>query len=150
VAVARSDELTVVGREEINGHPCVVLDGREHFPSGYSSPQRWWLAEDMDYAVLRTAHMGGAVPGYSWAEFTYEPDPEVGWRLASWEVGVDPYGSHILNVVEEIEFNADVPDSLFACFPPGTRVRDGDLDVVYVVGEPSEAERNAVKTRAPR
>ncbi|MFO8006329.1 MAG: hypothetical protein R6V05_01180 [Candidatus Brocadiia bacterium] len=86
---ADRDAVTVLRRDQYGGHPCVVvqwLDTRGDGESG--TPWHWWLAEDMDYCVVRSQVLtepGGWVLQEARMSYEPDPDPRIGWRLASWE-----------------------------------------------------------------
>ncbi len=79
------DDLVLVESTEYRGHPCIVLDYVWPVPSQKALLDRYWLAEDMDYAVLRyQCRCGGELVGD--IEMNYVPDEKIGWRLNSWQI----------------------------------------------------------------
>ncbi|MFO8008848.1 MAG: hypothetical protein R6V05_14060 [Candidatus Brocadiia bacterium] len=86
-ALGRADpaELVVAGRETFRGHPCLIIEQVQLSPDTGKGGGRWWLAEDMDYAVLKSQSLNQKEEVHGEAVLQYEPDPEVGWRLTSWE-----------------------------------------------------------------
>ncbi|MGD2175349.1 MAG: hypothetical protein PVJ27_08095 [Candidatus Brocadiaceae bacterium] len=78
------DELTLIGSATLEGQRCVVV---EFVQSKWGQRNRLWLSREMDYYPLRWEHTGTALSLR--ADFSYEADDQIGWRLSSWEVVLD-------------------------------------------------------------
>jgi hypothetical protein len=134
--------LSVSGRAEYDGHPCVVM--QEVSPDGDVAIS-YYLAEDQGYCPVRR-HVGrrnGEL--IRDIRMRYERDDNVGWRLASWTV--EQHGTFVGADKPTIIINKPVDQKLFKLeFPPGTSVSDHTRKSEYTVGQnpPTEAELDAM------
>jgi hypothetical protein len=134
VGPARGGGLSLVGEAEHEGHPCAVIEAARFEGT---SVYRWFLAQDMDYFVVRAEIEFSSTGSVLAIDLGYEPDAEVGWRLASWTTG--GVSLPTASKVTDAWFNRDVPaDAFDVYFPPGTMVSDSFLDTEYVVGPEGE------------
>jgi hypothetical protein len=142
---AGSDQLSVVGQAEREGHPCLVAEATRTYPGG-NQTYRWWFAQDMDLFVIRAEFVWPDSGSELVTDLEYEPGAEVGWRLSSWtRAGFTP---PVSSTVTEAWFNREVPEDAFdLVFPAGTRVHDTLRGVDYVVG--AEGEKSGVAEPAP-
>ncbi|MFO8006686.1 MAG: hypothetical protein R6V05_03025 [Candidatus Brocadiia bacterium] len=122
VGLAQPYELFPVERVTYDGHPCVVMEYRRSMYDTTDS-SRYWLAEDMDYSVLRYESSARTI------HFRYEPAGGGLWRLTSWSAGQpNPVSQTYLSVKEvAVRLNQPVDASLFdwqSQLPAGTNVSD--------------------------
>jgi len=131
-------EVRFAGRAELRGHPCILVEKREEVFQP-SMTKRWWLAEDMGYAVLRWEEKRDSGEHLVQLDMNYTPDQQVGWQLTSWSLTTwgGAHGEPLTrtNVATEVHINEPVAAATFQItFPPGTRVSDGLRGGQYVVG----------------
>ncbi|MFO8008643.1 MAG: hypothetical protein R6V05_13005 [Candidatus Brocadiia bacterium] len=133
----RAEDIRPVGRVEHNGHPCVIVEEREH-KYGHAYVHEWWLAQDMEYCPLVSRFaIDNRILGHT--EVRYAPHREVGWKVDSFkDTNWNDRGQVtyvISGTVERAEMNPHVPPETFHLeFPPGTRVYNRFTDTRYTVG----------------
>ncbi|MFO8006230.1 MAG: hypothetical protein R6V05_00685 [Candidatus Brocadiia bacterium] len=84
VGVTMPERLSLQGQGEFQGHPCVIAEAP--YSDRPNSPRaRWWFSENQGYSVIKQETRSSEGTVMHELHMRYEPDPEVGWRLASWE-----------------------------------------------------------------
>lgn len=130
------------GREDIDGHSCVVLEtaprilddlvkrGRRPWKESY------WVSPEQDYVVVRhESSLASAKPATQFA-ISYEHDPQHGWYPAKWTRTV---GSERLSDLWEgrttaYALNQPVDAKLFdTTLPEGTWVQDHRSKESYII-----------------
>lgn len=92
---------------------------------------RWWLAEDLDCAVVLWQLRARDGKVLFEAAYRYQPDPEIAWRVQSWDTVFYTFRDRkkvtATYLVTESRVNEPVHPSLFRLeFPPGMDVTDRD------------------------
>lgn len=133
----KPEHLTLVGRAEFEGHPCVVLEEGPHPGGAY---RQWWLAEDQDYCPVQWQQWReDASQHFCQGRMRYEKNLEGLWYLKSWDVAwheawglVESFAATPI----EVRLNEPVDPGVFEIiFPPGTSVYGRLRDMDYVLGE---------------
>ncbi|MBN1461107.1 MAG: hypothetical protein JXA57_16390 [Armatimonadetes bacterium] len=137
--------------ELVDGHDCVVVQGPAE--GVVDNPvQRWWLARDLGYAMVRYEEMSDHP---KLGRFTriltttsemeeHAPGLFLPRRLITehFQVITDPEGNPVREplirheyTVTKVELNPVLDDACFQLvFPPGTLVRDDTKGIEYLVG----------------
>lgn len=102
------DKITPMRIEaELDGHPCVVA---EHLWWDGESRELMWLAQDMDYALLRVQGFSSTeqeVPNWQ-ADLDWVEHEELGWVLDSWDIDIRMIGDHVQATTSKIVINAQM------------------------------------------
>lgn len=124
--------LRVEGEAVDRGLTCVVL---EEEPHTLPNPcERWWLAEAMDYAVVRWQYVGDDEEVLLDCPMGYGDKTEGIWPLRSWDLHERVMSSRT-NTVAELSLNEPAEPSEFSVqFPPGTKVFDEIRGLQYTAG----------------
>jgi len=138
------DRARVVRREQVNGHPCVVIE-YDKVPGAVL--YRYWLAEDMEYCVVRWHGLLHGAPAGPQTMLRYVRDKQIGWRLVSWDAvnfGAGP-ARPMKNRITQSRVNQPVkPELLNLRFPKGTRVYNDNLRETFVVEDETAKPGSAV------
>ena len=148
VGLVVPEEARIIGREQHDGHSCVVIEtghGRTPDLRRWRGWLRLWLAEHMGYSVVRSQALK-RTPGNVVQEIQlkYRTHETLGWCLRSWDDG--PFtsegqsrgGAH--TVVVAARFNVPVAPATFEIpTPVGTRVNDQRIKLSYTVAAGPES-----------
>ena len=123
------DSTVLVGHVELDGHPCAILDVTKEWRPSYRPTDRYWLAVDQDYLIVRHERSSrGTVQ--EWYRLRYSPHAALGWCLVSWErsrlvAAATNCPMSYTSLVSESQINRPLaPEDFRLDFPPGTRVED--------------------------
>jgi hypothetical protein len=142
LGAARPEEVTLVGSDVRDGHPCTVIEQRSRIRS-----DRWWLAEDQDCCPIYWQILNPDGSLGSSASMQYGRTSAGIWRLESWDLEVIFGGSFVESdkaTVTDLRLNEPVDPALFRIIlPAGTYVADQLEHREYVVGEGEQPKEPA-------
>jgi hypothetical protein len=121
------------GGEFIDGRPCVVVERRRTNPSAV---EEYWVAPDMDFAILRFRRLEKGEIRSS-VDFSYRRDRAWGW-IPNGLSGMFTHGGQLNTTYESVVTDCNLNPELSAGdlsveFPPGTVVTSVETLSSYLV-----------------